>query len=167
MSDRIVVMNNGVVEQDGTPEELYLHPINRFVAEFIGDTNLLTGVYRGTENNKAVLEWGGQTVGAYAGAALAGAAHAGAVQPAPGSEVTASIRLENLKCQATRPEVENTVQAQIVTTVFKGSRKAITVSVGAMGTTLLTAYVDAGISTGAAGDSVWIGWDSKHLSLLR
>jgi len=43
MSDRIAVMNRGKVEQLGSPEELYEHPTTRFVADFIGTTNLLTG----------------------------------------------------------------------------------------------------------------------------
>ncbi|QQR38457.1 ABC transporter ATP-binding protein [Devosia rhizoryzae] len=41
VSDRIAVMNLGVVQQVGTPAEIYRHPANRFVAEFIGKTNLL------------------------------------------------------------------------------------------------------------------------------
>ena len=40
MSDRIVVMRAGKIEQIGTPREIYRHPKNRFVAEFIGETNL-------------------------------------------------------------------------------------------------------------------------------
>jgi spermidine/putrescine transport system ATP-binding protein len=40
MSDRIVVMRSGHIEQIGTPREIYRHPKNRFVAEFIGETNL-------------------------------------------------------------------------------------------------------------------------------
>jgi spermidine/putrescine transport system ATP-binding protein len=43
MSDRIAVMNAGRVEQLGTPEELYERPLTRFVADFIGTTNLLAG----------------------------------------------------------------------------------------------------------------------------
>ena len=43
MSDRIAVMHRGRVEQLGTPEELYERPATRFVADFIGTTNLLTG----------------------------------------------------------------------------------------------------------------------------
>jgi spermidine/putrescine transport system ATP-binding protein len=43
MSDRIAVMNHGKVEQLGTPEELYERPTTRFVADFIGTTNLLSG----------------------------------------------------------------------------------------------------------------------------
>lgn len=42
MSDRIMVMENGVVKQIGTPLEIYHRPNNRFVATFIGETNLLT-----------------------------------------------------------------------------------------------------------------------------
>ena len=41
MSDRVVVMRAGQIEQIGTPREIYRHPRNRFVAEFIGETNLL------------------------------------------------------------------------------------------------------------------------------
>jgi spermidine/putrescine transport system ATP-binding protein len=44
MSDRIAVMNRGRVEQMGTPEELYERPRTRFVADFIGTTNLLSGL---------------------------------------------------------------------------------------------------------------------------
>jgi len=44
MSDRIAVMHAGRVEQLGTPEELYERPSTRFVADFIGTTNLLSGV---------------------------------------------------------------------------------------------------------------------------
>ena len=47
MSDRIAVMHAGKVEQLGTPEELYERPAGRFVADFIGSTNLLTGKVEG------------------------------------------------------------------------------------------------------------------------
>ena len=43
MSDRIAVMNGGVLEQVGTPEEIYNHPKTRFVADFIGESNLMAG----------------------------------------------------------------------------------------------------------------------------
>ena len=47
MSDRIAVMHAGKVEQLGTPEELYERPATRFVADFIGSTNLLRGRVEG------------------------------------------------------------------------------------------------------------------------
>jgi spermidine/putrescine transport system ATP-binding protein len=43
MSDRLVVMNTGRIEQLGSPRELYEHPATRFVANFIGTSNILTG----------------------------------------------------------------------------------------------------------------------------
>ena len=39
MSDRIVIMNNGVIQQDGDPNGIYHHPVNTFVARFIGESN--------------------------------------------------------------------------------------------------------------------------------
>ena len=44
MSDRICVMDNGLIEQLGTPEEIYEQPQTKFVADFIGDTNIFEGV---------------------------------------------------------------------------------------------------------------------------
>ncbi|GGA73089.1 polyamine ABC transporter ATP-binding protein [Nitratireductor aestuarii] len=46
ISDRIVVMNSGVIEQIGTPREVYAHPATRFVAEFIGKANFLNATVR-------------------------------------------------------------------------------------------------------------------------
>lgn len=44
MSDTIVVMNKGVIQQKGTPEDIYNEPANAFVADFIGESNILDGV---------------------------------------------------------------------------------------------------------------------------
>jgi len=44
MSDTIVVMNNGVIQQIGSPEDIYNEPKNAFVADFIGESNILDGV---------------------------------------------------------------------------------------------------------------------------
>lgn len=48
MSDTVVVMNKGVIQQIGTPEDIYNEPKNRFVASFIGESNIIRGVYKGT-----------------------------------------------------------------------------------------------------------------------
>ncbi len=45
MSDTIVVMNDGEIQQMGRPEDIYNAPVNRFVASFIGEANILRGVY--------------------------------------------------------------------------------------------------------------------------
>ena len=56
LSDQIIVMNKGVVAQMGTPQEIYYHPVNEFVADFIGEANFLKGVFRGVEQGKAILD---------------------------------------------------------------------------------------------------------------
>ncbi len=43
IAERVIVMNRGVIEQEGSPTEIYLRPDNRFVAEFIGRSNMLEG----------------------------------------------------------------------------------------------------------------------------
>mgnify|MGYP001023252399 FL=1 len=45
MSDRIVVMKDGIIQQLGTPRKIYNEPVNRYVATFIGETNILPGTY--------------------------------------------------------------------------------------------------------------------------
>ena len=47
MSDRVVVMNNGVIQQIGDPQTIYARPANTFVANFIGVANLMQGVLLG------------------------------------------------------------------------------------------------------------------------
>jgi spermidine/putrescine ABC transporter ATP-binding subunit len=58
LADRIAIMNEGRIEQIGTPEEIYRHPISRFAADFIGESNILHGRRLGDafilENNTPV-----------------------------------------------------------------------------------------------------------------
>ena len=59
MSDRIAVMNDGVIEQLGTAEEIYGRPASRFVAGFVGQINLLSGHVVGEEGEWVVVEAAG------------------------------------------------------------------------------------------------------------
>lgn len=45
MSDRIIIMNNGIIQQQGSPKDIYNEPENRYVANFIGDSNIFEGIY--------------------------------------------------------------------------------------------------------------------------
>lgn len=55
ISDNIIIMNKGVVAQMGSPKDIYYHPNNEFVADFIGEANFLRGAYIGTEGKYAAL----------------------------------------------------------------------------------------------------------------
>lgn len=56
ISDRIAVMNHGKIAQVDTPEELYLNPNSTFVADFIGDSNILTGKVIGIEQSHLMVD---------------------------------------------------------------------------------------------------------------
>ncbi|MCR5732262.1 MAG: ABC transporter ATP-binding protein [Sphaerochaetaceae bacterium] len=56
LSDNIIIMNKGVVAQMGSPKEIYYHPVDKFVADFIGEANFLEGKYLKDEKEHALLE---------------------------------------------------------------------------------------------------------------
>jgi iron(III) transport system ATP-binding protein len=56
MSDRILVMDGGRILREGTPEEVYRQPRERFVAEFLGQCNFLTGAVSAGPDGDAVLK---------------------------------------------------------------------------------------------------------------
>ncbi len=56
LSDKIIIMSKGVVAQMGTPQEIYYHPVNEFVADFIGEANFLKGKMTAKEDGWAVLD---------------------------------------------------------------------------------------------------------------
>ncbi len=59
VSDRIIVMNDAVIAQEGTPQELYEEPADHFVADFIGDANVVPGEVTGIDGDLAIVSVGG------------------------------------------------------------------------------------------------------------
>ncbi|MCB2054488.1 MAG: ABC transporter ATP-binding protein, partial [Geminicoccaceae bacterium] len=59
VSDRIIVMNDAVIAQIGTPRELYEAPVSRFVADFIGDANLVTARIERVADGRALVDAAG------------------------------------------------------------------------------------------------------------
>ena len=62
LSDKIIIMSKGVVAQMGTPQEIYYHPVDEFVADFIGEANFLKGRMTGKSGDYAVLNVEGTDV---------------------------------------------------------------------------------------------------------
>ena len=56
LSDKIIIMSKGVVAQMGTPQEIYYHPVNEFVADFIGEANFLKGKMTAKDGALAELD---------------------------------------------------------------------------------------------------------------
>jgi iron(III) transport system ATP-binding protein len=105
MADRIVVMNQGVIEQVGRPMDIYRHPATAFVADFIGTMNFLPAIAEGPGRVRL-----GQVVLA---------CEVGEV--APGAEVTIAVRPEDIVVQEVQPEAENAFEVRIGTMEFLGS----------------------------------------------
>jgi len=62
MADRVVVMRNGAVEQHGTPLELYEKPVNRFVAKFVGECNVLSGTWITNGGTRILMNYASSAV---------------------------------------------------------------------------------------------------------
>ena len=62
ISDKIIIMNKGVVAQMGSPEEIYYHPVDEFVADFIGEANFLRGEMNSRSDGVAYLNVEGNRI---------------------------------------------------------------------------------------------------------
>ena len=112
MSDRIAVMNQGRVLQVGTPEEIYERPAERFVADFIGETNFLGGTVLRRDGDYVVVDVPGMP------AVLAQSAG----EFAPGKKVTVAVRPEKIAIQKEECRRENNCcQGTIETVVYIGT----------------------------------------------
>ncbi len=56
LSDQIIIMNQGVVVQIGSPQEIYYHPADEFVADFIGEANFLKGILKRREGSGGIMQ---------------------------------------------------------------------------------------------------------------
>jgi putative spermidine/putrescine transport system ATP-binding protein len=107
LSDRVVVMNNGCIEQVGTPFEIYNFPRSRFVAQFVGTLNTLTAVVRDAAKGVVVIDQ--QEI---ASANLDGARD--------GDKITVSIRPERISLVGQAQEA-NVMNATVENIAFLGS----------------------------------------------
>src|SRR5471030_330315 len=108
ISDRILLLNNGKIEQQGSPQSMYETPDTLFTAEFIGSNNRLPGRVVQRDGAQVRLDVNGSTLQATARGANTSA------------EVTAMIRVEEVKISAT--QVENAVQLPLLTCMYLGDR---------------------------------------------
>lgn len=107
MSDRIAVMNQGRVLQIGTPIEIYEAPGSRFIAEFIGESNLLSG----RMNGDGQVDIGGVPVPLGAGTQIAPS----------GQSVDLLVRPEQIRLEPTDVDEAPRLRGRIVDEVYQGS----------------------------------------------
>jgi putative spermidine/putrescine transport system ATP-binding protein len=125
ISDRIVVMNSGRIEQIGTQTDIYLRPETPYVAEFIGANNGLRGTITGRDGDGEAARWlidaGGRT--------LRGADRPGL---AVGQSVVAYVRPEDIEIvrDGATNGFANTIEGTIDRVIFEGPTAQLRVDVG-------------------------------------
>ncbi|MBN8478076.1 MAG: ABC transporter ATP-binding protein [Burkholderiales bacterium] len=145
MSDRIAVMNHGVMEQIGTAEDIYKRPRTRFVADFIGQINLLDATVVDAQRGHTDLDIDGRRVRAQ-----------GCEGPASG-KVTLAIRPQHLALVARGGAANgNRFDGKVAGTTFSGNLVHVEVLLdGGQKTTVEARPEDA---PAAPGDSVAVEW---------
>lgn len=114
VASRVAVMKDGRLEQVDTPERIYEFPANTYVADFIGEVNLIEGRLAAVEGGIARLHW------AEGQAPISGLAPTPA--PAAGEKVTLAIRPEKVRLSSARPEgAANAVRGRIEDIAYLGN----------------------------------------------
>lgn len=110
MSDRIAILNFGVLEQVGSPLDLYRKPRNRFVADFIGMSNLYSGEVVSAEGGAVTVTSGDLQV----------RMRTDGEAPGVGSEVAFFVPDERVELGAGADGLTNTAEAEVQDIIFKG-----------------------------------------------
>ncbi|MCL4459911.1 MAG: ABC transporter ATP-binding protein [Chloroflexi bacterium] len=157
MSDRIAVMNDGRVQQVGTPDELYERPLNRFVADFIGETNLLQGEVIGISSNACtVLTEGGLTIQTVR-----------SDEVSPGQRVSVALRPEKILFVGKDIAGPNRWEGIIEEVIYIG--EITKYRIGTVGGEILTVRLQNRLETPRLrkGDRVILGWGLEDAKIVR
>ena len=151
MSDRVVVMNQGRVEQMGTPEQVYEEPVNLFVANFVGETNILDAVVTRHEGETLVADVGGHPCWLKTGKPLV-----------PGQRIKIVLRPEDLLVERAIPKDDDKLwlPGVIEETVYKGSTWDMSLKLATGQIILVTEFFDedAAKMNFKSGEPVFVSW---------
>ena len=157
MSDRVVVMNEGRIEQDGTPQELYHRPATRFVADFIGESNLLGCRVVEVDGEEVLLDWQGQQ--------LRAARHGRRV--AKGAAVDAALRPECIRLGNQPLGLANGFPGRIVERLFRGPRVRLTVVPDGGGEGRFEVSLDPAAAADLGDGPIEIGFAAERVAILE
>jgi spermidine/putrescine transport system ATP-binding protein len=158
MSDRIAVMNDGVIEHLGSPREIYEHPATRFVAGFIGTSNLLTGRVSRLTGGTAVIEVSPEErIVVPVGQRPCG----------QGDEIEVTVRPEKIALSLAQPVSAGcALRGTVAEVVYLGTSTnfIITTSTGADVVVFVqnAAATDDAAADVHRGDAVWLSWEPQY-----
>ncbi|MEM3404376.1 MAG: ABC transporter ATP-binding protein [Nitrososphaeria archaeon] len=150
MSDRIAVMNNGKIEQIGTPKEVYERPKTKFVAQFVGESNLLTG--KCLEGNKVVVN-GFELKGIFPNELC-------------GKEIYISIKPEKIMVAKSHyvRKFDNSIEGKIEDFIYRGDDTIYKISIGDKFE--LSARAQSIGTQFSKGENIFVSWNVEDAVIL-
>ena len=159
MSDRIILLSDGQIEQMGEPDHLYFNPNGLFSADFLGDSNMLD----------ATVESGGETTSVRTAEGLTLIAKASAISE-PGRSVKVMVRPENVSIRRSDESFDNAIQGKVIDSIILGGVVKHYVDMG-RGTAEEEAMVveelnRPGRTSIRPGVEVTLGWNASDMHVL-
>ena len=160
LSDRIAVMQHGRVLQVGAPDEIYDRPANRFVADFIGETNFLEGKLTEAGPGYATVSVNGVQIKARRGDAAEGTL-------ATGAAIVLAIRPEKISLNRERVRRhDNLFEGTIEDALYLGTDMQYSVRVSD-DVTLMVRQQNAVWNDFRRGQKVYLGWQAQATAILQ
>jgi putative spermidine/putrescine transport system ATP-binding protein len=162
VSDQIIVMDHGTIQQDAAPADMYRVPSNPFVANFIGVTNVFTAQVSSLEDNTANV-----TLGAVN---LAGTVRSTTNELTTGSKVQCALRAEQIRVASQKhalSDLDFQFQGTISDVIFEGERQIYEVDVPELSATPIRIFHhdQDDFATHDVGEPIHLGWTKRDMHI--
>ena len=160
LADRIAVMDRGRIAQVGPPRQVYEHPHNVFVCDFLGEANILDGALEKNEKGRIVVEIGGDsrvvaeiddTVGAFE----------------IGDPITVAVRPEKVRLHRALVDAPISLSGQIQHIAYVGTSQNYYVTMETGNQMIVFEQSGLHAEPPAIGDRVFLTWESGHTLILK
>ncbi|RLI27200.1 MAG: spermidine/putrescine ABC transporter ATP-binding protein [Candidatus Hecatellales archaeon] len=155
LADRILVLNRGMVEQIGTPTEIYNNPATVFVAKFIGDINMFKGEVVKIDEQVSVRTEIGELKGTLKEKKLE-----------KGTKLVYAVRPEKIYLGDEAKECENKIESKYMGSIYRGSDVTILVQLKDGREFRIEKGGEEGLLGKKPGESLLIGWNPEDAMLL-
>jgi len=160
VSDEIIVMDKGEIQQNAAPTETYRQPRNAFVAGFIGVTNFIAGKASRTDGDTVLLVRGSETV--------SGTLVPDLREPVGDRILSGAIRAEQIRIAgvgAALSGLDTVLAGHVADSIFEGERVVYEIAVPSLDGLVLRVFDHdpAGHSQYAIGETVSVGWNARDM----
>jgi spermidine/putrescine transport system ATP-binding protein len=154
MSDRIVVLNEGEIQQLGSPRDVYNHPVNFFVASFIGDRNIKKVNVIEKNNGSAKVKLGNNILDITCSNSIEG--------PCAGETAILAIHMDKMRISCNRSP--NSLSGEVISIHYAGSQ--IRTEINVDGEEIIVIEYQKNSCDYSVGDEVFISWVDSGAVLL-